>query len=146
MFSKTFGYALRAVVYIAVHGKEGTRVGVMEIADRLKIPHHFLGKIMQDLVRKGVIDSAKGPTGGFYINAKTLEVPLMEILAITDGAAVFETCILGFEHCSSINPCPLHHHFVSCRNGMKQVFLQRKLGDLANDVDGGLAHLATVLS
>ena len=141
MFSKTFGYALRAVTYISVHGRDGAKVGVHEIAEKLNIPQHFLGKIMQDLVKRGIIDSAKGPTGGFYVNDKTLSFPLMDVLMITNGTMVFETCVLGFEHCSAVNPCPLHSDFFSCRSGMKQVFLQKKLGDLASDVQAGDSYL-----
>lgn len=71
MFSKTFGYALRAITHIAVHGVDGHKIGLQELAAELAIPHHFLGKIMQDLVRHGIIDSAKGPSGGFFSNENT---------------------------------------------------------------------------
>ena len=80
MFSRTFGYALRAAVYVALHGQASSRIGLQELSARLDVPHHFLGKIMQDLVRHRVLNSAKGPSGGFFPAPHTGETRLIEIL------------------------------------------------------------------
>ena len=141
MFSKTFGYALRATVYIAVHGSADRKVGLHETSEGLGIPHYFLGKIMQDLVRHGILDSVKGPSGGFYPNRTTLATPLIEILKITDGSLVFNQCALGITRCNAESPCPLHDDFASCRNGMIQSLAEKTVGMLAEDVEAGRSFL-----
>lgn len=141
MFSKTFGYALRAITHIAVHGVNGRKMGLQELAGALGIPQHFLGKILQDLVRHGIIDSVKGPSGGFSANDHTRNFSLIEILRITDGNKVFDTCALGIQNCNSATPCPLHHDFAQCRNNMQAVFTQRNVGDMAVEVEKGAAFL-----
>jgi Rrf2 family protein len=141
MFSKTFGYALRATVYVAIHGTSDKKVGLQEVSERLNIPHHFLGKIMQDLVRHGIIDSTKGPSGGFFVNAATLDVPLIDILKITDGNLVFNQCALGITRCNAQSPCPLHDDFASCRNGMIQSLAEKTVGILAEEVEAGRSFL-----
>ena len=65
IFSKTCEYAMRAVFFIAAKTANGGRVGIKEIATGIDSPEHFLAKILQDLSRRGVIQSAKGPNGGF---------------------------------------------------------------------------------
>lgn len=141
MFSKTFGYALRATTFIAIHGKNGNRVGLQELAQSLDIPRHFLGKIMQDLVRHGLVDSIKGPSGGFYANTHTASTPLLDILKITDGNLVFDQCALNIKRCSAEFPCPLHHDFAVCRDGMLQVLAVKTVEILAVEVEDGAAFL-----
>src|SRR5690349_18698720 len=117
MFSKTFGHALRATIYIALHGESGKKISLHELSENLEIPHHFLGKIMQILVRKGIINSSKGPSGGFFTNEQTLDTCLVELLNITDGNSVSQQCALGMPRCNALRPCILHHDFVACRDG-----------------------------
>ena len=47
IFSKSFGYAIRGILYIAVMKNEKQRVQLDEMAGKLNIPRHFLGKIMK---------------------------------------------------------------------------------------------------
>ena len=135
MFSKTFGYALRATIYVALHGKDGKKVSLQELSQRLDIPYHFLGKIMQDLVRHGIFDSIKGPSGGFYANAATPGTHLIDILKITDGSLVFSQCALGLKRCNAEYPCPLHNDFATCRNGMLHALSLKTVGILAEGVE-----------
>ena len=67
MFSKTCEYALRAMIFIAQKSKAGYKAGIKEIVKEIDAPEHFVAKILQDLVRKGFVQSLKGPTGGFYL-------------------------------------------------------------------------------
>ncbi len=142
MFSKTFGYALRAAVFVVMQGKSGKKTGLQDISQSLDIPRHFLGKIMQDLVRQGILDSTKGPSGGFFVNDRTSETPLLDILKITDGNSIFNECVLGSKLCNNLHPCPLHHDFVVYRDEMLQTLTMKTLGLLAAEVKDGSSFLA----
>ncbi len=139
MFSKTFGHAVRAVT--AIVQANGQKTGLQELALKLEIPQHFLGKIMQDLVRQGFIDSAKGPSGGFFINDHTRQTPIIELLKITDGVRSFNTCAMGMSQCSAEKPCPLHRDFSRCRNTMLEIFKVKTFGDMAAEVAEGQSFL-----
>jgi Rrf2 family protein len=141
MFSKTFGYALRAATYVALHGTGSKKVSLLEMSKELGIPHYFLAKIMQDLVRHGVVDSVKGPNGGFFVNARTAKTPLIAVLHITDGSLIFSQCALGIKHCSSEHPCPLHADFAACRDGMLQTLADKTIGTLTASVEAGKSYL-----
>lgn len=142
MFSKTFGYALRAVTFVAIHGKESNKVGLQELSQSLDIPRHFLGKIMQDLVRHGIVDSIKGPSGGFFANIHTASTSLISLLKITDGNLIFDQCALNIKRCNAANPCPLHNDFAICRDGMLKALADKTVGMLAEEVESGAAFLA----
>lgn len=130
IFSKSFGYALRSVLYLALVSDEKPRVYIEEIAGALHIPRHFLGKIMKLMAREGIIDSVKGPFGGFSVNKKTTTTSLIRIITLTNGTAQFNECILRLKKCNADEPCPLHHRMERNRKELKAIFKETTIGDL----------------
>ena len=59
MFSKSCQYAIQSLLYIAFHGSETKAIKVKEVSETQGIPIHFLGKIMQTLVRHKILISTK---------------------------------------------------------------------------------------
>ncbi|PVY39497.1 RrF2 family transcriptional regulator [Pontibacter virosus] len=137
MLSKTTEYALRSIVYIALADEEGKRVGIKEIANELELPAHFMGKILQDMVRKGVIASIKGPHGGFFLHRPASEISLLEVISIIDGLEAFRKCGMGMKQCSDTHPCPLHDEIKVYRNHLLQVFREKTIQSLVDDVKTG---------
>ncbi len=129
-FSKSFGYALRGVIYVALVCEEGQRVQVDEIAAKLAVPKHFLGKIMNRVVKEGILNSTKGPYGGFSINEETLSSPLIRLLRITDGMEQFKSCVLKLRKCNKDKPCPLHYLMEINRNDLLKNFSKTTIADL----------------
>lgn len=141
IFSKTCEYAIRAVFFIAHKTVSGERVGIREIAAGIDSPEHFLAKILQDLSRKELISSAKGPNGGFYLDAASLKRPLSEIVEAVDGDDLFYGCGLGLKQCSETNPCPLHNDFKDIRNRIHQMLCSITIGNFNEDLMKGLLSL-----
>lgn len=134
MFSKSCKYAIRAVLYLAVHSDEEKRYGVKEIAEALDIPGPFLAKLLQQLSRQGLISSAKGPSGGFYLNDENKSAPLRLVIESIDGPEIFYSCILGLPVCSSENPCPLHTKAIAYREGLLKLVDDQSIRDLAKRI------------
>ncbi len=128
--SKSFGYALRGILYIAMEQNRQRKIRAEEIAGKLSVPRHFLAKILKQMVKSGILVSTKGPYGGFSISAKTLNTTLLHLFDITDGAQEFNECVLGRKQCDKKTPCPLHDQMVILRNGMLQNFSATCIGDL----------------
>jgi Rrf2 family protein len=141
IFSKSCEYAIRAVFFIAHKTAKGSRVGIREIAGGIDSPEHFLAKILQDLSRKGLVSSIKGPNGGFYLDALALERPLSEIVEAVDGNNLFKGCALGLKQCSEINPCPLHHEFKDIRERIHQMFCHTTIGNFNEELMNGIFSL-----
>ena len=121
IFSKSFGYALRGVLYIYFRQDEARYVQVEEVASSLAAPKHFMGKILKRLAKEKVLDSAKGPSGGFRVNTSTPNVTLMKLAEITSDLDVLKTCVLQFKECTGQNPCPLHAQMEDSRNNLASI-------------------------
>ena len=131
--SKSFGYALRGILYVAVMQDEKRKVQIDEIATKLSVPKHFLGKIMQQIVKAGLLKSTKGPYGGFSLAAETLNTPVIKLVEITDGMEQFSMCVLSFKYCNGLNPCPLHFEMEDVKKNYLNVFSRNTFGDLLKD-------------
>lgn len=132
---------MRAVFFIAHKTADGGRVGIKEIATGIDSPEHFLAKILQDLSRRGVIQSVKGPNGGFYTDATVLQRPISDVVEAVDGNGVFVGCALGLKQCSENNPCPLHHEFKSIRNQLHHMLTETTIGEFNTDLISGVITL-----
>lgn len=135
MLSRSCEYSIRAVLYIALHGDETNKIGIKQIVKDLKLPAHFLGKTLQFLTKKNLLSSSKGPNGGFYLNNKQKNRPLMDIVETIDGTDVFQRCVLGLDQCSDKRPCPVHDNYKDFRNNLKQTFKNYKIKDLTSEIN-----------
>jgi len=133
VLSKSFGYALRGILYVSLLKDEDRKVSIEEIADRLSVPRHFLGKIMKLMVKARIISSTRGQQGGFFINEKTLNTAIITIILLTEGTDYFNTCALSLRKCNSTNPCPMHGKVDKCKNDLLDVYRQTTIGDLLKE-------------
>lgn len=141
MLTKTSEYAIRSVLYLAIHATGENKVGIKEVAHELELPLHFIGKILQDLARKGLIASVKGPHGGFYLNQPPANISIMDVISVVDGVEAFKRCGLGMKQCSDDHPCPLHNDFKVFRDGLASLFRKKTIEDLMHQVETGHAYL-----
>lgn len=141
IFSKTCEYGIRAVFFVAHKTATGGKVGIKEIADGIGSPEHFLAKILQDLSRRGIIQSAKGPNGGFFTDGTVLQRPISDVVEAIDGNGIFIGCALGLKQCSEINPCPLHHEFKTIRGQLHHMLSSTTIGEFNTDLISGITAL-----
>jgi Rrf2 family transcriptional regulator, iron-sulfur cluster assembly transcription factor len=133
IFSKSFGYALRGILYIAVMRDQKRYVQVEEIASKLAVPRHFMGKIMKKLAKEKLLISTKGPSGGFILHDSTLEKPLMDLIIIIDGVEIFDMCVLRAKECNGTNPCPMHSKMEGLKTNLKSILTDTAIGDLLEE-------------
>ncbi len=142
MLSLTCKTAVKAVIYLASKFQNGAKSGILEVARAIEGNEHTVGKLLQTLVKEGVINSTKGPTGGFYISKEQLRRPIISIVDAIDGRQVFRECGLGLSKCSATHPCPIHNEYKISRDHIEQLFTQKKIVDLCDPVNKGFAYLA----
>lgn len=141
MLSLTCKTAIKAVIYLASKFESGEKSGIKEIAEFIDASEHTVGKMLQTLVKENVILSAKGPTGGFYINARQKNQPVFNIIEAIDGKEIFKQCGLGLSKCSATHPCPIHDDYKAVRDLFEKLCREKKISDLCNPVNEGLAYL-----
>lgn len=142
MFSKTCEYAIRAMIFVAHKSKDGDKIGIKEIAKGIDSPEHFIAKILQDLGKKGLIQSLKGPNGGFFFEDESLNCSIADIVTAIDGDKLFNGCGLGLKECSASKPCPIHYEFKEIRDNIKNMLDDAKLNHFTDDLTNNLTFLS----
>ncbi|WP_149244098.1 Rrf2 family transcriptional regulator [Dyadobacter sp. 32] len=140
-FSKTCEYAIRAVIFVAQKSEKGRKVGIREIAAGIDAPEPFIAKILQDLSKGDLIQSVKGPNGGFYIDMAGRNHTLADVVRVVDGDKIFVGCGLGLKNCSETKPCPLHNEFKQIRKQMHQALHSATIGEFNEQLNQGLSFI-----
>ncbi len=141
MLSLTCKTAIKAVIYLSSKFESGEKSGIKEIAEYIDASEHTVGKLLQTLVKENVINSSKGPTGGFYMNATQQRQPIINIVFAIDGKEVFNQCGLGLSKCSATHPCPIHNDYKAVRDLFEKLCSNKRVSDLCDPVNNGLAYL-----
>ena len=84
ILSRSSEYAIRAFLYLAKQ-EPGRLVMARQIADDAGLPGHFLAKLLQQLARKGLVRSNKGPSGGFTLASDPREINILSIVEAVEG-------------------------------------------------------------
>ena len=142
MLSKASEHGIKAMICITKNTTIGERINIGEISNRTKTPEAYTSKIMQRLVKAGLVESKKGAKGGFLIENRLLhKLTAWDVVNELDGASLKDGCILGLEECSSRNPCSMHTEYKSIREGLIDFLQKSKLALLAEKADLGTKSL-----
>lgn len=137
MFSKSCEYAIKAMIFLAQKSKDEMRVGLKDIAKGTDAPEHFIAKIMQDLSRKKLVHSVKGPNGGFYMDSRDLTNSIADIVKAIDGDNLYKDCVLGLKACSEKNPCPVHFEFKEIKKNLIKMIENNTIAGFNEKLDTG---------
>ncbi len=135
MLSNTCKYAIRAVIYLAIHSNESQKIGIKQISQELDIPSPFLSKILQNLAKHKLLHSTKGPHGGFCLGRPAENITLIDIVEIIDGLDVFKVCMIGVQMCEdapeTVERCAFHPKSAPMRRELFETFRRQTLAELA---------------
>lgn len=134
MFNKETEYALRGLVYIKLQNLKSRRPGTAEIAKEIEAPPFYTAKILQRIVRFGLLESIKGKGGGFFFDENKPDLPLVKLITATEGDKSFSGCGFGLKHCDANNPCPLHEKYAPIRNAINNLVSEETVQSLAEKV------------
>lgn len=141
MLSLTCKASIKAIIYLSSKTETEKKSSIREISAFINENEHTVGKLLQKLVKKEIINSTKGPNGGFYITESQKNQSLINIIYAIDGKSVFEQCGLGLNKCSDVKPCPFHNDFKPLRELFKKICSEKCISDLSEDINKGLAYL-----
>ncbi len=132
--SEAVSLGLHTMVLLATDTER--RVSNPQIAETLDVSGHHLAKVMQRLVRAGLVDSVSGPGGGFLLTAPAHEIGLLRIYEAIDGTLVDEGCLLGKPACDGKN-CVLGEVLQSLHEQLRDYLGKTTLAQLA---EGSALH------
>jgi Rrf2 family protein len=135
-------YAIRAVVLMATLHDHPGRWTLRAVVERTGAPEAFMAKILSKLAQAGIIDSVKGPGGGFMLTPERADkLRLEEVVRTIDGDALFSGCALGFPRCDARKPCPIHDQVVQVRDRLHQLLTDTRIADLGHELEEGHTFL-----
>ena len=142
MFSNAAEYAIKACIWIANNATDKNLVKAEDLAKETQMPKAFIAKILQNLSKKQIVTSVKGPHGGFYIyNNDPESIPIYSIVEAIDGNGILNSCVLGIKVCSDVKPCPAHNKYKPIKLQLQDFLLNTNLKELAEGLKSGIAYL-----
>jgi len=85
-------YAVRAMFDLSFYSK-GEPVPLSRISEREEISLHYLEQLFNKLRKGGVVESVRGPSGGFRLARKPSEITIEEVIRIVEGPIVPVACM-----------------------------------------------------
>lgn len=126
MISETAEYALRVMLWM-VHADSPQTTGM--IANGTHIPEDYLRKVLQQLVRAGLVKSRRGRGGGFALEADPGTLSVLDVVERIDPIQTIKTCPLGLEE-HGCRLCPLHAGLNAATERLREALAGQKLSTL----------------
>lgn len=107
--SKIFNISEAASIGIhcmALIARNKEKLNVTKLSEMMHFSKHHVAKVMQRLVKVGLLKSNRGPAGGFVLKKDVNEINLLEIYEAIEGEIPIEDCPLGYDDCP-FNKCLL---------------------------------------
>lgn len=130
MISQTAEYALRAVVCLA--NEKDMPMTTKTLADVTKVSPSYLSKVMQSLVRAGLVKSQRGLHGGFVLGRGVSNLTVLDVINAVDPLQRIHSCPLELE-AHGTNLCPLHRKLDDAIAHIEHVFSTHSIADLLTD-------------
>ncbi len=134
IYSRSTEYAIRALIPLS-KAPEGKYTMVKAIAEQEQIPTHFLAKILQQLARKGLLRSSKGPMGGFSLRVPAEEIRLLDLVEALEGIRTPHLCIGGFGNCTEDQQCSMHEGWAQLHESILDFLKEQTIANLAKALE-----------
>ncbi|WP_234086684.1 Rrf2 family transcriptional regulator [Azonexus sp. R2A61] len=121
-------FAVTAMMDLALRG-EGGPVALASIADRQNISLSYLEQLFGKLRRYKLVDSVRGPGGGYCISRPLDKVSVAEIIRAVDEQLDATQCG-GNENCHGVEPCMTHELWSTLNAKMFEYLASVSLSDL----------------
>ncbi len=128
--SEAASLGLHTVALLATNPRR--RFTNQEIAEMLGASAHHLAKVMQRLVKVGLVDSIRGPQGGFLLGKPAGEVTLLSVYEAIEGPVEETACLAGNPGCRG-PVCILGQVIQSAHRQVRAYLEKTKLAELAEN-------------
>ena len=119
-------YSLRLVLDLAAHGSVRTREQLAAAED---ITPAYADKLLQKLKRRGLVQTVRGPKGGYLLNPKAGSLTVLELWESLRGPIRWVPC--QADTCSRRKDCPTTDLWNGATNAFKQELSRRTINELA---------------
>ncbi len=144
--TKIGDYALRSVLYLSTQPVIKISA-VSEICKDCEIPYHITAKIMQKLIKAGIVRSFQGNKGGFKLAKPANEITIKNVIEAIEGPIVLNDCSVNGKMCSmerincSIHPIwrDLQQNFIDSLDSYTMDVLSKKEKKIKKLIDANVS-------
>jgi Rrf2 family protein len=140
--SRRVDYGLRAAIYLAGQDPDKS-CSVAEIAGQQGIPRKFLEKIIQSLIRSGLVRSKRGHDGGYTLARPPAEISFQEIIQALEGPIAVNVCLDQQMSCSHLPRCAMVGIWQEIQRRVMDVFVHTTLADLRKQPGMSVSSLSS---
>jgi len=126
MLSRTAEYALRAIVWLS--DRPDSAVTGQGIATGTQVPPDYLSKVMQALVRAGLVGAQRGKNGGFSLTSPPDQITVLDVINAVDPVRRIRNCPLGLPGHEAL--CPLHRTLDDIAAQLESSYRSIRISDL----------------
>lgn len=141
-FSKKADYALMAMKHLAVRGERGSS-SAREIAEQYDIPIELLAKVLQRLVRRGLLLSQQGTRGGYQLARMPADVSVADVIQAIDGPVTVTACSSDGSTCDQFAKCNVRDPLWRVRERILAALGECTVAELAADTAGASLPMQT---
>jgi Rrf2 family protein len=102
--SKKADYALMAMKHLALRGDRASS-SAREIAEQYDIPIELMAKVLQRLVRRGLLTSHQGTRGGYHLSRLPAQISVADVIQAIDGPVTVTACSTEDAQCEQFAKC-----------------------------------------
>ena len=130
-------YAIRAILYMSRH-PNGEIIYKRDICKAQEITPAFLTKILQPLIKEGIVGSQRGVGGGFFLTRTPSEITLLDIVTAQEGPVFLNQCLVKEGNCNREFFCPVHGAWRKIRSDFMAMLETYDFANLAAQQDDTL--------
>src|SRR5215510_12502871 len=133
--SKKADYALIAMKHLAVRGDRGSASSsAREIAELYDIPIELMAKVLQRLVRRGLLASQQGTRGGYLLARLPTQISVADVIQAIDGPVTVTACSTEEGQCEQFAKCNVRDPLWRVRERILTALGECTIAELAADV------------
>ncbi len=125
-------YAVRAMVSLHLYG-ENAPVSLKDIATREEISQTYLEQLFVKLRRRGVVESVRGPGGGYVLGRPASRIRVDEIIESVEESLVPLACMDEDGRCSCDSQCVTHSVWQGLAEKIRGFLASMTLDDLTRE-------------
>ena len=142
--SKKADYALIAMKHLANKDTGATSSCAREIAENYDIPIELMAKVLQRLVRTGLLVSTQGTRGGYTLSRPSALISVADVVEAIDGPFTVTACSSDKHDCDQYGKCSVRDSLWQIRERIVAALGTVTLSEMASDQDVATAPVAVV--
>jgi Rrf2 family protein len=139
--SKKTDYALIAMKHLASHVDDGS-ASAREIAELYDIPLELLAKVLQKLVRQGLLASHQGIRGGYHLARPAAMMSVADVVRAIDGPLTITACSTADDQCDQYAKCTVRDPLWRIKDRILAALATCSIAELAADPIDSVVSLA----